>query len=429
MRIAVVGGGAAGLTCAWLLGPEHEVVCYEALPAVGGNGRSEEIDVEGRLLTVTPGATFFPPAMNRLVLKLMRVVGTPLVALPTQFTVCDEDGGVRLSSPSLRPLRLSPLRRHGAASDLLSWTRLLLAGRRLDQAGDWLTPWGEFRTTLGLAPRFLEEVADPVVASLWGVSGAQALGLSARAGIAPVLPQQPVARPGQQRPYAVAGGTGTWLRLLAEDAQLAALITDCPVRKVEATGAGDFRLLTDGRVDRFDQIVLAVPPWEAAALAPSLLAAADPGGDAAAALSALPETSCRIAIHSDESALPRAPLDRSYFTMVKGHDRCQLTTPAGNSGGRPVYRSWVTWSDSMPEPCHAIFEFRHVRPDPALFRVQARLATWQDRSGLRLAGSWTNGWDSHEAAVRSSIRAAARVDPGLRRLSLLQDRSLIQDKS
>lgn len=418
-----MGAGAAGLTCAWLLGPEHEVVCYEALPAAGGNGRNEEVEVEGRLLTVTPGATFFAPATSRLVLKLMRIVGTPLVSLPTQFTVCDEEGGVRFASPSLRPPRLSPLRRPGAASDLLSWTKLLLAGRRLERADDWLTPWGEFRARLGLAPRFLEEVADPVVASLWGVSGAQALGLSARAGIAPVLPQQPVARPTRQRPYAVAGGTGTWLRLLADDAQVAALVTDCPVRRVVATDAGDFRVLTDGRADRFDQVILAAPPWEAARLAPELLAAAEADGGAAAALSALPQTPCRIAIHSDESALPSVPGDRSYFTMVKGHGRCQLTTLTGEAGGRPVYRSWVTWSDRTPEPCHAIFEFRHVRPDPVLFRVQARLAQWQERSGLRLAGSWTNGWDSHETAVRSSIKAASLIDPLLRRLSLLQGKS------
>lgn len=421
MRIAVVGAGAAGLTCAWLLGPEHEVVCYEALPTAGGNGRNEEIEVKGRLHTVSPGASLFPPAMNRLVLKLMRIVGTPLVTLPTQFTVCDEEGGVRFASPSLRPPRLSPLRRPGAGSDLLNWTRLLLAGRRLERAGDWLTSWGEFRAGLGLAPRFIEEIADPVVASLWGVSGTQVLRLSARAAIAPAIPQQPGTRPSRQRPYAVAGGTGTWLRLLADDAQVAALVTGGPVRRIAATGAGDFRVLTDGRADRFDQVVLAVPPWETATLAPDLLAAA--GSGAAAALAALPQTPCRIAIHSDESALPSAPGDRSCVTMVRGQDRCQLTTLAGEVGGRSVYRSWVTWSDRMPEPCHATFEFRHVRPDPALFRVQARLAEWQERSRLRFAGSWTNGWDCHETAVRSGVQAAALIDPALRRLSLLGGRA------
>lgn len=420
----MVGAGAAGLTCAWLLGPGHEVVGYEALPAAGGNGRNEQVRVNGRLLTVAPGASFFPPAMNRLVLKLMRIVGTPLLTLPTQFTVCDEHGGVRFASPSLRPPRLSPLRRPGAASDFANWTKLLLAGRRLERAADWLTPWGQFRAGLGIAPRFLEEVADPVVASLWGVSGAQALGLSARAAIAPVLPQQPVARPTRQRPYAVAGGTGTWLRLLADDAQLAAFVTGRPVRRVVAAGAGGFMVHTDGRADRFDQVVLAIPPWEAATVAPDLLAGAQAdGGAAAAALSALPRTACRIAIHSDESALPGAPGDRSYFTMVKGHDACQLTTLTGEADGRPVYRSWVTWSDVMPEPCHAIFEFRHVRPDPVLFRVQARLAKWEQRSGLRLAGSWTDGWDCHETAVRSGIKAASLIDPALRRLSLLRGRS------
>src|SRR6185437_940568 len=97
VRIAVVGAGAAGLTCAWLLGPEHEVVCYEALPTAGGNGRNEEVEVKGRLLTVSPGSRFFPPAMNRLVLKLMRIVGTPLLTMPTPFTVCDEEGEVRFA--------------------------------------------------------------------------------------------------------------------------------------------------------------------------------------------------------------------------------------------------------------------------------------------------------------------------------------------
>jgi hypothetical protein len=103
--------------------------------------------------------------------------------------------------------------------------------------------------------------------------------------------------------------------------------------------------------------------------------------------------------------------------MVTGPDRCQLTSTTSTAGGQTVHRSWVTWSDRLPEPCYATVEFRHVRPDPILFEVQERLPAWQDRSGMRFAGSWVRGWDCHETAVASAVGAASAIDPSLPRLA------------
>ena len=43
LRIAVVGGGVAGLTAAWLLAPRHAVTLYEGRPRLGGHTHTVEI--------------------------------------------------------------------------------------------------------------------------------------------------------------------------------------------------------------------------------------------------------------------------------------------------------------------------------------------------------------------------------------------------
>ncbi|MCP6423439.1 FAD-dependent oxidoreductase, partial [Klebsiella pneumoniae] len=44
MRIAIVGTGVAGLTCAHLLHPHHEVTVFEAAPRPGGHGHTHDVE-------------------------------------------------------------------------------------------------------------------------------------------------------------------------------------------------------------------------------------------------------------------------------------------------------------------------------------------------------------------------------------------------
>ena len=42
MKVAIIGAGVSGLTCAWLLHPHHEVTVYESEPVVGGHSNTVE---------------------------------------------------------------------------------------------------------------------------------------------------------------------------------------------------------------------------------------------------------------------------------------------------------------------------------------------------------------------------------------------------
>ena len=43
-RIAIVGSGIAGLTCAHVLGPKHDVVLFEADDRLGGHANTVDVD-------------------------------------------------------------------------------------------------------------------------------------------------------------------------------------------------------------------------------------------------------------------------------------------------------------------------------------------------------------------------------------------------
>ncbi|MFE4612806.1 FAD-dependent oxidoreductase [Streptomyces niveus] len=57
-RTAVVGGGVAGLTAAYVLRRTHEVTLYEAEPRLGGHAHTHDLaSSDGRVHTSTPDSS------------------------------------------------------------------------------------------------------------------------------------------------------------------------------------------------------------------------------------------------------------------------------------------------------------------------------------------------------------------------------------
>jgi len=48
MKIAIVGSGIAGLTCAYLLARRHEITVFEADARIGGHTHTVPVTVDGR---------------------------------------------------------------------------------------------------------------------------------------------------------------------------------------------------------------------------------------------------------------------------------------------------------------------------------------------------------------------------------------------
>ncbi|MCU0592085.1 MAG: FAD-dependent oxidoreductase [Desulfobacterales bacterium] len=75
MRIAIIGSGISGLTAAYLLSDEHEVVVFESADYIGGHTNTVDVNWDGKSYAVNTGFIVFNQATYPNFIKLMKRLG------------------------------------------------------------------------------------------------------------------------------------------------------------------------------------------------------------------------------------------------------------------------------------------------------------------------------------------------------------------
>lgn len=182
MRVAVVGGGAAGLVSAWLLGARHEVVVYERQPIVGGHVRT----LGGNAPSVGPhrldaGVIELERAHFPTVFAALGALGVGLRPVPGTTTFFPREGRRWWSPGALRDADGSLLERgldllrlelhRGAAARFRAQAHRAVVGERLgallgdDVVDRWLAllVMYAYSTPLAEVPEVAAELAVPML--------------------------------------------------------------------------------------------------------------------------------------------------------------------------------------------------------------------------------------------------------------------------
>ncbi|MDP2227864.1 MAG: FAD-dependent oxidoreductase [Moraxellaceae bacterium] len=87
MRIAVAGAGIAGLSAAWLLAPEHDVVLFEAGDYAGGHSNTIDINLDGISHPVDTGFLVHNDRTYPNLIRLLPLLGVDTPASEMTFSV------------------------------------------------------------------------------------------------------------------------------------------------------------------------------------------------------------------------------------------------------------------------------------------------------------------------------------------------------
>ena len=87
MRIAIVGGGAAGLSAAWILSRSHEVVVFEANSYLGGHANTIDVTVGGKTVPVDTGFIVYNEENYPNFTQLLQVIGAKSQPSDMSFSV------------------------------------------------------------------------------------------------------------------------------------------------------------------------------------------------------------------------------------------------------------------------------------------------------------------------------------------------------
>lgn len=408
-RIAVIGGGIAGVASAWLLSRRHRVTLFEAGDYVGGHTNTIDIEVEGHRHPIDTGFLVFNDRTYPNLCALFACLGVASVESEMSFGVslaepeiewAGSDLGTVFAQPAnlLRPAFL------GMLADILRFNR---ETTRMAASGDAPSvSLGDYLAAGRYGSAFRDWYLLPMAAAIWSCPTRTMLDYPLATfarfchnhGLLQIFD-----RP---RWRTVEGGGREYVRRIL--AQLDDVQVATPVLGVERLADGVWVRCRDG-AERFDEAVFACHSDQTLAIL-----GAGASIDERRILGAVQYQPNVALVHTDTALLPRRRKVWSAWNYLAG---------AGRPDERPVSVSYlinrlqplpfetpvVVSLNPFSEPARGKLirriEYAHPVFDQAAVDAQAALPTIQGQRHSWFAGAWT-GYGFHEDGLKSAMVVA-----------------------
>ena len=416
LKVAVIGSGVSGLSCAWLLDGAHDVTIYEAEDRLGGHANTVDIAGAKGPIAVDTGFIVFNEANYPNLTALFAHAGVATKAAEMSFGVSLDDGALEYGSATplallAQPSNLFKPRFWSMMADLVRFYRE--APRQLEALDRRPLTLGELLDEGGYGRAFQDDHLLPQVGAIWSSSAAEARDYPAAAlirffdnhGLLKII-----ARP-QWR--TVVGGSRAYVQTLVKGFS-GRIRTGSPVSEVRRTASGVLVRDARGGEARYDQAVLATHADQALALLDR------PTADEREVLGAFRYSRNRAVLHTDAALMPRRRAAWSAWNHIGRRGEAQafcvsywMNELQGLTKGRDVF---VTLNPTRPpDPAKVLGDFVYEHPlyDPSIQAAQRRLWSLQGRGGVWFCGAHF-GAGFHEDGAQAGLAVAEQLG-GVRR--------------
>ena len=414
MRIAISGAGIAGLTCAHLLHPRHEITVFEAAERPGGHAWTVDVATERELHRVDTGFIVFNdrnyPGFERLLERL----GVATQPSTMSFSVSDGRGEFEYNGASANGLfaRRSSLLRpsfHRMIRDLLRFNREAPALIGLNGTGPTLL---DFLDEGGYSREFVERLIVPQAAAVWSTDPRDLRSFPASL-LAEFFDNHGMfGFTGRPDWRSVAGGSSRYVDQLTAPMR-DRLRLSTPVARIERHADHVEVRPEHGGPEAFDEVVVAAHSDQALAML------ADPSPAEAEVLGAIPYQPNDVILHTDSSLLPRRRRARAswnFHLQDEPADRATVTYHMNrlqSLAAEPDFCVTLNRTEAIdPERVIGAREFSHPVFTHAALAAQRR---WAEVSGVRrthYCGAYW-GYGFHEDGVQSGLRVCASFGASL----------------
>ncbi|PKQ42921.1 FAD-dependent oxidoreductase [Pseudomonas sp. YY-1] len=408
MKIAIVGSGIAGLTCAYLLNRQHDIQVFEASDWIGGHTHTVDVQVDGRSYAVDTGFIVFNDWTYPNFIRLLGQVGVGFKPTEMSFSVSDPATGVEYNGHDLNTLFAQ--RRNlvspafwGMLRDILRFNRQSLddlASNRIDAD----TTLGQYLDSNGYGRRFIEHYIVPMGSAIWSMSLADMLGFPLQFFVRFCKNHGLLSVSDRPTWQVIEGGSRSYVApLTASFAERIRL--NCPVSRVVRDQDG-VTLHSAAGSERFDKVIFACHSDQALALLEQ------PSEQERDILGALPYANNDVVLHTDTRLLPKRKLAWASWNYRLGGPREQMAAVTYDMNILQGIDSDTTFCVSLNQtaaidPSKILARFQYAHPQYSLAGTAAQ-ARWEELLGAQhtyyCGAYWANGF--HEDGVVSALRVA-----------------------
>ena len=409
MKVAIIGSGISGLTCAYLLNRQHEVTVFESSDWIGGHTHTVDVEVKGERFAIDTGFIVFNDWTYPNFIRLLDQLGVTSQPTEMSFSVQDPQTGTEYNGKNLNSLfaqrrnLLSP-GFWGMLRDIVRFNREAL--RDLEEqriAAD--TTLGAYLRQNGYGQRFIEHYIVPMGSAIWSMSLGDMHHFPLQFFVRFCKNHGLLSITHRPQWRVVSGGSRTYVEALSAGF-IEHIRLNCPVYRVERDSAG-VNLHSGAGIERFDSVVFACHSDQAL----HLLAA--PSQAEREILGALRYAENDVVLHSDTRLLPNRRLAWASWNYRLGGSARQPAAVTYNMNILQGLQSETTFcvslnqtEDIAPDKILKRFRYAHPQYSQAGLLAQAR---WQELQGAQnsyyCGAYWANGF--HEDGVVSALRVAA----------------------
>ena len=401
-KIAIVGSGISGLSCAYRLKKSgHEITVYEAADYIGGHTHTVETDFGGERAFIDTGFIVFNDRTYPSFIKLLGEIGVDYQPTEMSFSVRNDRAGLEYNGTDLGGLfaqrsNLVRPRFYRLLRDIMHFNKAVKSCSEADSEATI----GAFLDRSGYSPWFTDNYLLPMISAIWsmGIEDCRdfPLGFFTKFfdnhGLLELV----------NRPqwYTIIGGSSSYIPPLTAGFRQDILLNTA-VQRVERTAEGVLVHSTAGST-RFDQVVLACHGDQALALLDN------PHENERRVLANFSFSSNRVVLHTDQSHLPRrrrAWASWNYQVTERGAEFSTLTYNMNILQRLDTSYTYLVTLNQEIDPACVIREFEYSHPvyNPAMIEAQKQWPLISGADRVHFCGAyWYNGF--HEDGVKSGLR-------------------------
>ena len=421
-KVAIVGSGISGLAAAHSLVGHAEVTLFEAGDYFGGHTHTVDITLptpQGeRTHGIDTGFLVYNERTYPNLIALFAQLGVSTAKSEMSFSVqvpgAKRGGALEWSGSSLATVfaQRSNLWNPGFLKmlwDVLRFNKLATALAASGQEAAQKQPLRQFLAEHRFSREFTDWYFLPMLGCIWSCPVDQMLEFPVATMVRFCHNHGLLQVTNRPQWFTVQGGAKHYVN------KITSLIADkrlnCPVQLVERDAEG-VRVITEGRVERFDKIVIATHAPQALAML------RDASPDDRALLGAMRTQANRAVLHTDSAVLPkersawaawnyeRSPAADGQEPRVCLHYLINKLQPIPFA--QPVVVS-LNPNREIPRS-HVMAEFDYAHPvfDGPAIAAQQRLGDLQGQQHTFFCGAWT-GYGFHEDGLKSGLGVARQL--------------------